>query len=98
MANAPARPWSRRNVGARLGLVSEAVRKTLGASLPSARLDLMEMRQLLAPQLRPWRLGATLFSVLSALALIISAVGLYGVIAYGVRARTRELGIRLALG
>ncbi len=75
-----------------------ALSRVLTELLPPANLNLYEMHALLEPQLRPWRLGATLFSVLSALALTIAAVGLYGVVAYGVRSRTRELGIRLALG
>ena len=44
------------------------------------------------------RLPAALLSVLGLLGLLLTAVGLYGVTAYGVRARVRELGIRLALG
>jgi ABC-type antimicrobial peptide transport system permease subunit len=48
--------------------------------------------------LEPWRLGATMFLVFGALALIVAIVGLYGILAFGVAQRRRELGIRAALG
>jgi hypothetical protein len=55
-------------------------------------------QDLIDPQLRSWRLGATLFSAFGVLALAIASVGLFGIVSYVVTQRTRELGVRLALG
>jgi predicted permease len=61
-------------------------------------VDVEPLAERLAPQLRPWRLGASLFALFGALALAVAGVGLYSVMSYSAASRTREMGVRLALG
>jgi predicted permease len=67
--------------------------------LPGANmLRVNDMTEVLEPKLRPWRLGATLFSALGILAAVVAVVGMYSVIAYAASQRAHEMSVRMALG
>ena len=67
-----------------------------GSDLPY--VDARVFDDLFAALLKPWRLGSIVFVAFGALSMVIAAVGLMVVGAYGVTRRTREIGIRSALG
>ena len=78
-------------------------RRPVRSVLQSLRNDLPSVSvQPLTENIRgvvlPFRLGATLFSLFGALALLLAAVGLYGVLGYFVAERAHEIGIRRLLG
>jgi predicted permease len=78
--------------------LTAAVKRVLAEVNPAISIKFIDFKTMIAESMLRDRLMATLSGFFGLLALLLASIGLYGILSYGVASRTKEIGIRMALG
>lgn len=95
--------WTSNTIVARAGGPADEVALRIRSALVGWRTDYatLTVRPIgvrLDEQMRPWRLGAMVFAGFGVIALVLAAIGVFGIVSFVVTRRSAEFGIRAALG
>jgi predicted permease len=77
---------------------TQAMKATLQRLIPDADVEIESMSDAVAVAVLPARIGATVTGVFGLIAMALAALGVYGLVSFSVLQRTREIGIRRAIG